>query len=229
MRITKEELSKIEVFSNISKESLTLLSQYSMIKKYSAGSHIFYDKDDVDTLYIVISGVVSLYKINEKGQKRVIFMLGLGKMVNEVIIQELPASINCEVFEEALILCYNKYDFLSVMEQDFILTKNIICSLSTKVRRMYRQLKNTTPSIRVEKRLAAKLWKLSKDHGIPCDGGILINMNISITYLADLMGSQRETISKALKVLTTKGLIQNYDKKIMVCSQELLAEFFKTP
>ena len=49
----------------------------------------------------VISGTVSLYKLNENGQKKVIFILGEGKVVNEVIIKELPASINCRAFEDA--------------------------------------------------------------------------------------------------------------------------------
>jgi len=94
---------------------------------------------------------------------------------------------------------------------------------------MYRQLKNATGVIKMEKRLAAKLWKLSKDYGVSCDNGIVINMNISITYLADLLGSKRETISRALKILLNENLIEYKDKKIKVISQEKLAEFFKAP
>jgi len=94
---------------------------------------------------------------------------------------------------------------------------------------MYRQLKNATGVIRMEKRLAAKLWKLSKDYGVLCDNGLVINMNISITYLADLLGSKRETISRALKILLNENLIEYEDKKIKVISQEKLAEFFKAP
>jgi len=172
---------------------------------------------------------VSLYKLNESGHKRVIFILGVGKMLNDVIIQDLPSSINCEIFEEAQILSYDKYAFLNVMENDFMLSKNIICSLAMKVRRMYRQLKNANGVIRMEKKLAAKLWKLSRDYGIPCDNETVINMNISITYLADLLGSKRETISRALKILSNENLIEYENKKIKVISQEKLSEFFRAP
>ena len=82
------------------------------LKRYTSGSHLFRDKEDVTTLYVVVSGSVSLYKLNESGNKRVIFILGTGKMINDVIIQDLPASINCEIFEEAQILSYDKYAFL---------------------------------------------------------------------------------------------------------------------
>jgi len=228
-KITVEQLENIEIFKNISKTSLKELALLGEVKKYAVGSHLFRDKEDVTTLYIVISGSVSLYKLNESGNKRVIFILGTGKIINDVIIQDLPASINCEIFEEAQILSYDKYAFLNVMENDFTLSKNIICSLAMKVRRMYRQLKNANGTIKMEKKLAAKLWKLSKDYGMPCDNGVIINMNISITYLADLLGSKRETISRTLKILLNENLIEYENKKIKVISQEKLSEFFKAP
>lgn len=228
-KITTEQLEEMEIFKNISKNSLKELVLLSEVKKYKSGSHVFRDKEDVNTLYIVVSGSVSLYKLNESGNKRVIFILGVGKMINDVIIQDLPTSINCEIFEDAELLSYDKYKFLNIMERDFILSKNVICSLSMKVRRMYRQLKNSNGTIRMEKKLAAKLWKLSKDYGIQCDNGIIINMNISVTYLADLLGSKRETISRALKILLKENLIEYKDKRIIVISRKKLSEFFKAP
>ena len=81
----------------------------------------------------------------------------------------------------------------------------------------------------MEKRLAAKLWKLSKDYGIETENGVVINMNISVTYLADLLGSKRETISRALKILLNENLIEYDNKKIKIINQEKLAQFFKSP
>lgn len=225
--ITMNNLAKIEIFNNISMNSLNKLMILGEFKQYKAGSHIFRDKDEVKSLYIVLNGKVALYKLNEFGNKRVIFILDKGKMINEVIIQDLYASINCEVFEDAEIIKYDKQDFLNIMEEDFNLTKNVICSLSLKTRRMYRQLKNSTGIIKMEKRIAAKIWKLSKDYGIECDEGILINMNISVTYLADLLGAKRETISRGLKILHDEKLINYKDKRIVIINQKKLSEFFK--
>lgn len=228
-KITIEQLEELEIFNNISKVSYEKLAQLGEVKKYDAGAHIFRDKEEVTTLYIIISGSVSLYKLNENGHKRVIFILGKGKMINDVIIQGLPSSINCEIFEQAQILSYDKNAFLNIMERDFLLSKNIMSSLAMKVRRLYRQLKNTTGTIRMEKRLAAKLWKLSKDYGIKTENGVIININISVTYLADLLGSKRETISRAIKMLIKENLIIYEDKKIKVINQHKLSEFFKAP
>lgn len=228
-KITVEQLKELDIFKNISKNSFEKLVKLGEVKKYEAGNHVFRDKEEITTLYVVVSGSVSLYKLNENGHKRVIFILGKGKMINDVVIHDLPSSINCEVFEEAEILSYDKNLFLDIMEHDFLLSKNIMCSLAIKVRRLYRQLKNATGTIRIEKKLAAKLWKLSKDYGIQGEDGVIINMNISVTYLADLLGSKRETISRALKILLNEKLIEYDSKKIKVINQEKLSQFFKTP
>ena len=228
MKIDSNTLNSLEIFNNISNETIDKVIKNSDIKKYKSGEIIFQDKEAVFTIYFIIQGIVSLYKINECGQKKVIFMLGKGKIINEVIIQDMPASINCEVFEEAIVLGINREKLLELMQEDFELCRNIIISLSSKTRRLYRQLKNTPSSIKIEKRLAAKLYKLAKDYGVTCDEGIMIDMEISITYLADLLGSQRETVSRAMKVLQKNELINYKSKKIIVSNFDKLALFFKT-
>lgn len=221
-------LKDLEVFNGISNKTIAKIAKESEVKKYKAGEMIFADKEEVRTIYIVISGLVSLYKINECGQKKVIFIFGEGKVINDVILQELPASINCNSFKDSYILCIGRERLLDIMRDDFDLCQNIIVSLSNKTRRLYRQLKNTPSSIKIEKRLAAKIYKLAKDYGVKCEEGTVIDMELTITYMADLLGSQRETISRVLKLFQEKKLIAYKNKKIIVYDMNKVALFFKT-
>lgn len=221
-----EDVKELHLFQNINNTTCEKLSSIGVIRLLKKGEHLFRDKDQVKNIYIVKSGKVALYKLTESAQKKVIFILGDNTVINDVIIDELPASINCEVFEDAEILCFKREAFIGLMNEDFELSIIIINSLALKVRRLYRQSKNTI-SIKVEKKLAAKLWKLSKDYGIEVEEGILINLNLSITYLADMLGIPRETISRALKILQKKELIISENKKIIVTDREELAKFFK--
>ena len=92
------------------------------------------------------------------------------------------------------------------MKYDFELCKNIIISLSMKTRRMYRQLKNTPPS-KNRKKVSSKIYKLGRDYGVETEEGIVIKMNLTVTYLADLLGSQGRQYQRALKILQDKKLI----------------------
>lgn len=220
------KLNEISLFSQVNKETLYKLNEICFVRQLKKGEHLFRDKEVINSIYIVKSGKVALYKQSESAQKKVIFILGKDTIVNEVIIDNLPASINCEVFEQAEVLCFDRVKFLEVMKDDFELSKIIINSLAMKVRRLYRQGKNSIP-IKVEKRVAAKLWKLSRDYGIEIEEGILIDLNITITYLADMFGAPRETISRALKILNNEGLIINKNKKIIITNRDKLVKFFK--
>lgn len=221
-----EAISNMKIFKSIFKDSIESLVDICEIKCYQKGRHIFRDKEVIKKIFIVSKGKVSLYKLNESAQNKIIFILGEEDILNAVILDDLPASINCEAFENVEILVFNKEKFQEVMAKDFELTKIIISSLTIKVRRLYRQLKNSTP-IKVEKRVAAKLWKLSKDYGVKIEDGVLIDLKISITYLADMFGESRETISRALKILQDNNLIAMDRKKIIVKDRDKLSNYFK--
>lgn len=89
------------------------------------------------------------------------------------------------------------------MQNDFQLTKDIISYMERRIRRLYRQLKNSI-SIKVDKKLAAKLYRLSREFGVCCGEWTLLNVNITVTYLADMLGCKRETVSRMIKVLQKK-------------------------
>lgn len=219
----------IEVFKSvipINEDTLNLIKLKGERKKLSKGEILFSEREEVNTIYFVISGKVTMYRLSEDGQKRVIYILGTGKFINEVIFDGLPASIGCEAFEDCQLVYFYKEELLQIMSKDFELTKFIINSMGKKIRRLYRQLKNTVP-IKIDKKLAAKLWKLSKDYGVETEDGVLIDLDISITYLASMLGSARETISKSMTRLEKEGLIKYKGKKIVVPERNALSVYFR--
>lgn len=225
----KDALGIGDVLKYASPSSQIDIMSFSSLLQVKKGQHLFRDKEDVKSLYILIEGRVSLYKINSLGEKKVIFAYRKGNMLNEVMLQDLPASINCEMLEDSVVLAMPIGKFWGVMEKDSKLTKAIIESMALKIRRMYRQLKNTTNDLTGEKRLAAKLYKLSKDYGMKEENGVRIDMNLTITYLAEMIGSKRETVSRQAKKLVEMQLITMSKNQFIIPDQQKLSEFFKTP
>jgi len=224
--VSLTDISNLSIFNDLNTTTLENLRCKATKLKLDKGSLLFFEKDIVNSVYIVLEGKVSLFRTLEDGHKKIFFILSEGGIINEVIFDNLPASVSCEAFDDSIILAFNKADLLSIMRTDFQLTERIINYMGKKIRRLYRQLKNTVP-IKVDKRVAAKLWKLSKDYGIELENGILIDLNISISYLADMIGSARETISRSLRKLEKNGLIKFEGKKIIVIDIENLSKYFK--
>ena len=224
-QITINHLKNLPMFEGIDDKTLDLIKEKTYIKSLKKGESLFSEREKVDNIYIVLEGKVTMYRLSEKGQKRVIFILNKGEIINEVIFDNITASINCEGFEDSEIMSIPKVDLLNIMQVDFKLTEVMLCSMSKKIRRLYRQIKNTVPT-KMDKRVAAKLWKLSKDYGVETQEGVLIDVKISITYLADMLGSSRETISRAIKELENLDMVKIKQRKFIV-NREKLSKYFK--
>lgn len=223
----KQALAVPEALQDIKDVTLKELERCGILLEMKSGQHLYRDKDEVNNVYFVISGMATLYKNNGLGEKKIIFIYGKGSMLNEVVLQDLFESSSCEILKSGIILAFPKKRFIQLMEQDFRLNKAILDSMALKIRRLYRQLKNTTNAMLGEKRLAAKLWKLSRDYGEKTDKGTVVQMDLTITYLADMMGSKRETVSRQLKKLTEKGLIQYEKNTFIIPDMEQLNFYFK--
>ena len=85
-------------------------------------------------------------------------------------------------------------------------------------------MKNTTNNLRGDKRIAAKLWKLSRDHGVKTKYGTEINFDLTITTLAEFLGSQRETVSRQVKILTSAGLLIIQNSRFIIPDREKLLD-----
>lgn len=223
------DIKRLEIFKGLKRETLDLLNENSIEKIYKKREFIFFEKDKVSCIYVIVSGKVTIHKYTQKNNKKIVYILSDGEIINEVIFDCLSASINAEAFENTVVLKIPAGVLKEAMSKDFELAYRVIQSTGRKVRRLYRQLKNTVP-INLSKKVASKLWKLSKDHGVFCkiktssscetcknsDCWISLDFKISITYLADMLGSTRESISREIKKLEKLGLIKWKDKTILV-------------
>ncbi|MGK0467733.1 Crp/Fnr family transcriptional regulator [Clostridium sp.] len=224
VQITLRQLKALPLFERVEDKTLELIRDSVIVKELKKSQMLFAERETTNNIYIVLEGNVTLYRLSEKGQKRIIYILNKGEIINEVIFDNFTTSINCEGFEDSTIISIKKVDLLNIMKQDFNLTEVIIYSMSKKIRRLYRQIKNTVP-VKMDKRVAAKLWKLSKDYGVQTEEGVLIDIKVNITYLADMLGSSRETISRAVKELENMGMVKIKNRKFIVDSEKLRLYF----
>ncbi|WP_294658620.1 Crp/Fnr family transcriptional regulator [uncultured Fusobacterium sp.] len=222
----KKELSKIKLFQNLDKETIKELTSIAKIKEYKKGELLYSDKEKIHTIYFVLEGVASLFKPNPDNTKKVVFLFGSGVVLNEVIIYENTTLLSCEFLAPTKLLEIDREDFVKVLEKSYPLAKGVIESLIYKNRVMSHQIKNTSNSITVDKQIALKLHKLAQDFGVITDKGIEINFDLSITYLSEVLGAKRETVSRQVKVLSELGLITVVRKRFTIHDPNKLLNYF---
>lgn len=196
------------------------------ITVYPKGHLCLRAQEDNSNIFFILEGKVQIYNLTKCGKKKILFVLGKDNIANESLAGGRN-TIFCETIERCYFYVIRRELLLSLMEEDFQFTKVLLQYQERKLWRLEHQLKNTVGSIYLERKLASKLWKLARDFGIQTDKGILIDMDLSITFLADLLGAPRETTSRVCHKLTDCGLIHIEKKKIYIPDKEKMVLFYK--
>lgn len=217
---------KLWFLENCREETIQQFQKLGKVVRYPKGHICIRAREQVSDVFIILSGKVQMYNLTTCGKKKILFILGKHNIANESISGRYN-TIYCETMENCEFYVIRRETILSLMEQDFELTKWILKYQEWKMWRLEHQLKNTVGSIYLERKLASKLWRLARDFGIQTSKGILIDMELSVTFLADLLGVPRENASRACKKLTEQGLIFMEKKKIYVLDSQRMAEFYK--
>ena len=219
------DLSIIDVFSAATPNSQQAIQSAIQSRFIPKGQPIFQDKDPVQQVCFLAKGYATLYKIGREGEKKVIFICGAGEMLNEVILQDNYASISAQALTDCMVYTIDSARFRQIMMEDYQVAEAVMASMAIKIRRLYHQLKNTPGSVNLNRQLRAKLWKLARDHGVPKAEGIEIDIDLSLSFLADMVGAKRETVSRQMKQLAAEGLICVSKKRIIIPDPEKLIDF----
>lgn len=228
MKTKISDIEAIEIFKGIAPSSIIEIKNNSDVIELKKNKALYSDRQILSYVYFLVSGNVSLVKSNENGESKIIFLLSSGAMINQPMMRKNTSAVECWGYENSKILRVSFENFDRILSKDYALTKNCMFYMEKRIRRLYRQLKNSVTA-NIDKKLAAKLYRLATEHGLN-DGYkenfTLINLNLTITYIAKMLGSQRETISRTIKSLTNKEILFTENKKIYI-DMEKAKKFFK--
>lgn len=107
------KINSISIFDNIKPESKEQLEKIMTSFQAQRRETLFLEKEFIDNLYFIEKGKVSIYKINENGERKVIFIFKNGDVINDLSLdQEKNTIFACEVFEKSTILKCPASDFI---------------------------------------------------------------------------------------------------------------------
>lgn len=222
----KNPLCRLDCFRSIGKETLDGLWKEGRIEAVPRNVQVLEAGKHSEYLYIQIKGISSVYALTHSGNRKVISLLGEGSVLNDSIMNQGYSSVYCETYQDSEIFVIPMENFHYWMKKDYSLVSAVISLQDLRIKKMQRQLKNTVSNISIERRLASKLWKLARDFGKPAEQGTEIDLNLPITFLADMLGVPRETASRACKSLVNDGLIKIDKKRIVIVDKDQMVRRF---
>jgi CRP/FNR family transcriptional regulator len=211
-------LSSIPLFNALNHEQLNQLGQIAHEKKFHKNQIIFHEGDHGNGLYLIIEGAVKVFKLSNDGKEHILFLFYSGQIFGEVsIFAGEHYSANASAIAATHTLYIHRSGFLDLIEKSPGLTMRMLADLSNKLCLLTAQIESLTLK-EVPARLADYLLFVSQKQG----WNTHVDLRISKSHLASMLGSLPETLSRAFAKLANQGLIRVEGSRIILLDSERL-------
>ncbi len=229
-------LRKVFIFSQLRDEDLENITKISHFKNYNKGDIIFFDTEPYNGFYVVIEGMVKIYKISKDGREHIVHLVDqyntfaevpLFENVGEILEQDFryPANAAALVDNTRVLLIPHRH-FIDLLKNNESLCLRMISGFAKRLRHLNNHIESITLKD-VTKRVSSYLlteYKKLNAHG---SNNNTISLKISKRDLASYLGTIIETLSRTLKKLQEDGIIDVKGKKIVINDPEKLNTFSK--
>ena len=204
----QELLKRVPLFANFSDEARSRLAARSVLRTYAKGSLLFSTGEPCRGLYVVESGRVRIFRTSPTGREQVLHVEGPGRPVAELPLLDggaYPASAMTEV--ESRLAFIPRAEFEALYRANPDVAEAVIRELGKRLRHLV-HVTETLAFRDVAARLASFLAEYAEQHGESTPSGTEIVLDRTREELSQELGTARESVSRALKQLSEKGVIE---------------------
>ncbi|GAB6098365.1 Crp/Fnr family transcriptional regulator [Halanaerocella petrolearia] len=207
-------LAKINIFQDLNKQELKEIDRITYKETYQKNEIIFLEEEIGDAIYIIVDGLVKVFKMDETGREKTLSLLSKSDFFGEMaLLDNNLRSASVKAIKDCQVLVIEKSKFKQVVAEYPEISLKIIAILSQRLRKANDQIQNLTFKS-VQERLEAELKELARKYGVQKKVGILITKQITHQELANLVGTTRATITKSLNKMAEEDKILIKDRYI---------------
>jgi len=215
---TLDDLRRVPLFSDLLEGDLVRFADITREREYPRNSVILFEDDPGDSLYIVSTGQVKVVLIGEDGREVILSVLNDGDFFGEMsLIDDEPRSAHVIAMKDSRLLVLRRDDFQQQINQHPSIAVKLLRVLVQRLRRADAKIGGLV-LLDVNGRVAKLLVDLA-DEG----GGPKITRKLTHHTIAQMIGSSRETVSRAMRELSDRGLVEVTRREITIKNREGLA------
>ena len=222
MRI-RASLAQAPLFTALPLAAIEDLTERVSIRRIPAHRTVVSHDDPADSMYLIQSGRVKVGVFGENGREVTLAILRPGQTFGEMSLFDGGLrSANCVSMEPSTLLELSREDLVLHLTSHPRTALNMLGQMSKRLRHADETITQLA-LCDVNERLVWQLVSLAKEEGTPVPEGLLVRRRPTQQELANMIGSCRETISRAFNQLAREGLIIARGRS-MVVTPSLIAQ-----
>lgn len=208
-----ELLRKVSLFNKLPAEDLAKLAGHLRPRQFRRNTILFHKDQPGDSLYIVESGHIRIFLPTATGEELTVDIAGPGDVVGELaLLDGRPRSASAQTLEDSAVQVLSREDFQQYLTTAPKLAASLLELLSTRLRQIT-EYAESLAFLDIRGRVAWALLQLAERHGVD-RRGVEIDIDMTQTELASMVGATRERVNRALASFRAQGLVEIRGKKI---------------
>jgi CRP/FNR family transcriptional regulator/CRP/FNR family cyclic AMP-dependent transcriptional regulator len=221
-----ELLKTVSLFWDLDKTELGYISDKMVSKKFENGNLIFLEESEGKNLFFVVEGSVKVTRLSKDGREVILAMLNAGDFFGEMSLLDGEArSANVIALEKTEVLSLNRDDFLVVLHDYPKIAIQLLKEMTSRLRKSDRQIVSLSLSD-AEKRIALCIVRFADEQGVIKNGQVTIPKIPIQQDIANMAGTSRETVSRAMSLLTEEKYIERNGKKLKILNYKSFIKEF---
>ncbi len=175
--------------------------------------------------YVVKEGRVLCFDLMPNGENRIFNVFEAGSMImEECLLLNMPCKVTFKTMVPCRLVQLKKCDIKRAFKHDIDIVMDMYEYVALKFLSKM-ELERLGCSYNADWKICVLLQIYSVNYGIPYDGKILINENITQQMIAETVGVSRYTVSKLFKNLKRENILEWINGKYCIRSAERLQEY----
>lgn len=222
-----QALQLVPFFNGLTLEEADGLSKLLVMRRFGTGQIVFHHGDPGGLLYIVSKGKVKITHSTADGQEAMLAIVGAGDFFGELaLLDDSPRSATAEALEPTETLTLHREDFMRYIQDNPDFALHVLQTMARRIRRLNNQVSDIF-FLDLPARLARQLLELADEHGRETADGILIQISLTQTDLAEMTGATRVSINKALGRFRRAGWVKVNGRKFTILNRPELVSLIR--
>lgn len=215
-------MKDLGIFSTLDVHERNKIGELACKRFYSRNEFLFREGDPADTIYLIKSGKVKLFKVSAGGKEIILDILKEDDFFGEnTFFDQAQHNMNAQAMENVYICSCTKEHFALLLQNPRTAMK-IIQLLGEKLNNYTNQVASIAFHD-VKGRVAAMLLKLAGEYGSRSPEGTTINIELTHNDLASLVNASRVMVSNVVSSLRQDGIIETKDHRFILLDLHALA------
>lgn len=223
-----EVLARAGIFQGVQPSAIAALAEQLEPVSFARGRTVFVEGEPGDTLFIIISGKVKIGRRTADGRENLVTLMGPSDMFGELAIFDPgPRTSTVTALTDVQAVMMDRSALHSWIAEQPGIAEQLLRVLARRLRRTNNNLSDLIFTD-VPGRVAKQLLYLAQRFGSREGSSLRVDHELTQEEIAQLVGSSRETVNKALADFAQRGWIRVQGKSILIDNSERLARRAKS-